>query len=86
MGEVDVKVLRNVDLQIAEGEFATIVGPSGSGKTTLLNILGGIDSPTTGQVWFEDSDLAACSEEELTSWRINKAAAGAGASVGGEDG
>jgi ABC-type lipoprotein export system ATPase subunit len=50
MGEVEVKALRGVDLEIMKGEFLVILGPSGSGKTTLLNILGGIDSPTGGTV------------------------------------
>lgn len=69
MGEVEVRVLQNVDLQIAEGEFTTVVGPSGSGKTTLLNIVGGVDSPTTGQVWFEQLNLTVSSETELTTYR-----------------
>jgi len=69
MGEVDVPVLHNVNLQIYESEMLVIVGPSGSGKSTLLNIIGGIDSPTTGSVEFQSRDLAQLSERELTTYR-----------------
>lgn len=69
MGEVEVTALRNVDLDIAGGELCVVVGPSGSGKSTLLNLVGGIDTPTTGEVWFEDRDLAKLSESQLTDYR-----------------
>ena len=59
MGEVEVEVLRDVDLEIAGGELMVIVGPSGSGKTTLLNLIGGLDQPTVGRVWFRDRELSA---------------------------
>ena len=69
MGDVEVKALQGVDLDLFEGEFAVILGPSGSGKSTLLNILGGLDAPTSGSVTFRDHDLAAADESELTRYR-----------------
>ena len=68
-GEVDVHALRDVDFDVASGEFIVLLGPSGSGKSTLLNILGGLDVPTSGQVLFGDQDLSAASETELTAYR-----------------
>lgn len=68
-GDVQVHALRGVDLELYEGEFAVLLGPSGSGKSTLLNILGGLDQPTDGQVWFRDQELTAASERELTRYR-----------------
>jgi putative ABC transport system ATP-binding protein len=68
-GEVEVHALRDVDLDVARGEFVVLLGPSGSGKSTLLNILGGLDVPTSGQVMFGDQDLSAASEAELTAYR-----------------
>jgi ABC-type lipoprotein export system ATPase subunit len=52
MGDLEVHALREVDLDLFEGELTVLLGPSGSGKSTLLNILGGLDLPTTGEVWF----------------------------------
>ena len=72
MGEVEVPALVEVDLEIALGEFVVILGPSGSGKSTLLNLIGGIDRPTAGQVWYEDHDLAAASDDRLTLHRREK--------------
>jgi putative ABC transport system ATP-binding protein len=69
MGEVEVQALRNVDLELYEGEFVVILGPSGSGKSTLLNILGGLDFPTSGSVRFLDHDLTTNDENELTRYR-----------------
>jgi putative ABC transport system ATP-binding protein len=68
-GEVDVQALRDVDLDIARGEFVVLLGPSGSGKSTLLNILGGLDVPTRGDVRFGDHYLTGASEAELTTYR-----------------
>jgi putative ABC transport system ATP-binding protein len=69
MGEVAVEVLRNVSIDIEPAEILAIVGPSGSGKSTLLNLIGGLDKPTTGAVWFRDRDLSRLSSRELTLYR-----------------
>jgi len=69
MGEVKVTALVDVDLTINKGEFIVLLGPSGSGKSTLLNILGGLDSPTSGSATFEDHDLTAATDAELTTYR-----------------
>lgn len=69
MGEVEVHALRGVDLEIYEGEFVVLLGPSGSGKSTLLNILGGLDTPTSGEVRWRDHDLAKADERALTTYR-----------------
>lgn len=70
-GDVDVHALRGVDLVLLAGQMAVFLGPSGSGKSTLLNILGGLDTPTDGHVYFKDQDLAGLSERELTLYRRN---------------
>jgi putative ABC transport system ATP-binding protein len=69
MGEVDVHALRGIDLDLYEGELVVLLGPSGSGKSTLLNILGGLDTATAGTVLYEDHDLTAASDRELTAFR-----------------
>jgi putative ABC transport system ATP-binding protein len=69
MGEVEVHALRSLDLDLYEGEFVVILGPSGSGKSTLLNILGGLDLPTSGHIFFRDRDLTHASDAELTRFR-----------------
>jgi putative ABC transport system ATP-binding protein len=69
MGEVQVHALRGVDAQLREGELVVLLGPSGSGKSTLLNILGGLDVPTSGHVYYRGRDLAAADERELTEYR-----------------
>lgn len=61
--------LRDVDLDIRQGEFIVLLGPSGSGKSTLLNILGGLDAPTSGQARFRDHELTGASESALTAYR-----------------
>ena len=68
-GEVKVHALDGVDLELYKGELAVLLGPSGSGKSTLLNILGGLDHVTTGKVWFENIELSALSDRELTRYR-----------------
>jgi len=69
MGEVEVWALRDLDLDIREGEFVVLLGPSGSGKSTLLNILGGLDTPTSGEAFWRDHNLVTADETELTRYR-----------------
>lgn len=69
MGEVEVRALRGVDLELYEREFVVLLGPSGSGKSTLLNILGGLDVPTSGTVHYLDDELTASSDAQLTRYR-----------------
>jgi putative ABC transport system ATP-binding protein len=69
MGTTEVHALRGVDLGIHAGEFVVLLGPSGSGKSTLLNILGGLDTPTSGEVRFLEHELSKADEAELTRYR-----------------
>jgi putative ABC transport system ATP-binding protein len=69
MGEVDVHALRGVDLALHEGEFLVLLGASGSGKSTLLNILGGLDVPTEGAVFYRSAALSGADEDTLTEFR-----------------
>ena len=68
-GRETVSVLMGIDLQIAQGEFVALMGPSGSGKTTLLNIIGGIDTASSGQVRVADLDLGDLGSRALARWR-----------------
>ncbi|WP_374249556.1 ABC transporter ATP-binding protein [Thermomonas sp.] len=69
MGDVQVTALRDVDLDIRRGEFVVLLGPSGSGKSTLLNILGGLDTPSSGEVAYCDHRLDGAGEAALTRFR-----------------
>lgn len=71
-GETLVKALDHVDLQIENGEFVAIVGTSGSGKSTLLHMLGGLDRPTTGEVYVDGKNIFLLKDEELTIFRRRK--------------
>jgi putative ABC transport system ATP-binding protein len=69
MGEVEVRALAGVDFELRRGELLVLLGASGSGKSTLLNILGGLDVPSAGRVFFEDRELTSADEDELTAYR-----------------
>ncbi|PAU88687.1 ABC transporter [Pseudomonas sp. WN033] len=69
MGEVEIQALRGVDLELYQGEFVVMLGASGSGKSTLLNILGGLDSPSSGELHYRDTDLSHASDATLTRFR-----------------
>ena len=69
MGEVEVHVLRGVNLELYAGELVVLLGPSGSGKSTLLNIMGGLDTATSGFVSYRGKDLTKATEKELTEYR-----------------
>ena len=69
MGEVQVSALKSINLELQEGELIVLLGPSGSGKSTLLNILGGLDLPSRGQVWFRQQNLTRANDATLTQFR-----------------
>jgi putative ABC transport system ATP-binding protein len=69
---VPVNALRGIDLTIAKGEYLVIAGPSGSGKTTLLNLLGALDKPTEGKIFFDGEDLTIKNKAELSALRLHK--------------
>lgn len=69
LGRVSVQALKNIDLEIEEGEFLVVLGPSGSGKTTLLNIIGGIDKPTSGSVAVNGQRIDQLNDNQLSEYR-----------------
>lgn len=69
MGEVEIRAVDGIDFEIEKGEFAVIVGPSGAGKTTVLNILGGMDTATSGLVQIDGTDITRFKARQLTSYR-----------------
>lgn len=68
-GDLKVDALKNASFSVSKGEFVVIVGPSGSGKSTLLNLLGGLDTPTSGRVFLDGKDLFTMKEKELSVFR-----------------
>ena len=71
-GSLEVQALRGLDLTVGKGEFTALIGPSGSGKTTTLNLVGGLDSPTSGSVAVEGVDLGTLSRKELSRLRRDR--------------
>ncbi|MDY3766441.1 MAG: ABC transporter ATP-binding protein [Lachnospiraceae bacterium] len=69
MGEIEIRAVDEIEFSIDQGEFVVIVGPSGAGKTTVLNILGGMDTATSGHVWVDGNDIAQYSAKQLISYR-----------------
>ncbi len=70
-GDQDVPVLRDITLNIARGDFISLMGPSGSGKSTLLNLIAGIDKPTAGVLRIDGEDISQLSEGDLADWRAS---------------
>jgi putative ABC transport system ATP-binding protein len=68
-GEERIEVLNGIDLEIAEGEFLSLMGPSGSGKSTLLNLIGGLDRPTSGEIWVSGERTDGLDDATLARWR-----------------
>lgn len=71
-GEHDVRALDNVNLAIEQGKFVVVLGPSGAGKSTLLNLLGGLDSPTSGTIIVDGKDISTLTRDELAEYRASK--------------
>lgn len=69
MGEVTIKAVENISFSIEEGELVVVLGPSGAGKTTVLNILGGMDTPTSGSVIVDGKDISKFNRKALTNYR-----------------
>jgi putative ABC transport system ATP-binding protein len=72
LGKIDVQALKGVDLEIAKGDYISIMGPSGSGKSTLFNMIGGLDKPTAGKVFIDEVDIAQLDAFELAWLRCRK--------------
>ncbi|HKL10497.1 MAG TPA: ABC transporter ATP-binding protein [Clostridia bacterium] len=72
MGEVEVRALEDASFEIYDGEFVVILGPSGSGKSTLLNIIGGMDVPSGGNVFFRNDEITLYDDNKLTMYRRNR--------------
>lgn len=70
-GKLDVPVLKDISLSVEEGEYVAIMGPSGSGKTTLMNIIGCLDSPSSGEYFLEGKDIAQSSDSKLSDVRLH---------------
>ncbi len=72
IGKIKVRALRNIDLNISEGEFVSIMGPSGSGKSTLMNLIGCLDAPSSGKYYLEDLDVSKLNDNQLAVIRNHK--------------
>jgi len=72
IGDIPIKAVNGVNFSICEGEFVVILGASGAGKSTILNILGGMDTATSGEVFVNDEDITKYNEKKLTNYRGNK--------------
>lgn len=72
MGDIKVTALDNINLRISKGQFVAIIGSSGSGKSTLLHMLGGVDNPTKGKIYIDDTDISSMNETELALFRRRK--------------
>ncbi|MBC2737355.1 MAG: ABC transporter ATP-binding protein [Desulfobacteraceae bacterium] len=72
LGKIDVQALKGVDLEIAAGQYVSIMGPSGSGKSTLFNMIGGLDKPSTGKVFIDEVDISQLDAYELAWLRCRK--------------
>jgi putative ABC transport system ATP-binding protein len=72
MGQVEVPALRGLDLNIKQGEFVSVMGPSGSGKSTFLNMVGLLDSPTSGKIVIDNVDVSSLNEDERADFRLRK--------------
>ena len=70
-GKETISIFDGLDMSITRGDFVAMMGPSGSGKTTLLNMLGGVDQPSSGEVWFDNDRVDNLSEGALAKWRAN---------------
>ena len=69
MGEVEIRAADGINFEIMKGEFVVIVGPSGAGKTTVLNVLGGMDTATSGSIMVDGKDISSYNARELTAYR-----------------
>lgn len=69
---ITVRALAGIDLEVRKGDFAVVVGPSGSGKTTLLNLIGGLDTPTSGRIWVGDEEISGMSRSALSRLRLHQ--------------
>ncbi len=69
MGEVEIRALDDISFEIEKGEFVVVLGNSGAGKTTILNILGGMDTVSTGNVIVDGNDISKANEKQLTEYR-----------------